>query len=576
MPTNSAAELASPWWEGSVIYELIPRCFADGNGDGIGDLDGLKQRLDYLHWLGVDAVWMTPICDSPLRDGGYDITDYKSVHPDLGDLQALDSLIRHAHALGLKVLFDLVLNHTSDMHLWFQRARWAERGSPERNFYVWRDDDKSYSEAPVLFRHFEDSNWHWDPVAGQYYLHRFLRHQPDLNYDNPQVQEAMLDVLDFWIDRGIDGFRLDAIPFLFEREGTRCEGLPETHAFLRRLRSRAKERCEQLGREEVLLLAEAIQPVHEAMPYVADDELHSAFNFALTAHLFAAVAHGEVSALQNFLLEFRQLNAGCRWALPLRNHDELWLGDGHLVPEAIVDRVREGFPNAKGHWLNWGINRRLSPLLNGDPRPNKALHALLYSLPGMPCIYYGDELGMGDYPGLRDRDANRTPMAWTSERNGGFSKAPDPLLVLPPITRPGYNCQMMNVAVQKSLQGSLLNWHRNTLLSRRLLPALRYGDFQLLENSHPGVISYIRQSEEMTILVAVNLSGNPASTRLNLGAWQGQQVREVLGGCPFPVASEHWFAYLSAYDYCWWLIGDVEPESTSSSDAIADSLAVSC
>ena len=246
------------------------------------------------------------------------------------------------------------------------------------------------------------------------------------------------------------------------------------------------------------------------------------------------------------------------------------------MPEEIVDRVREGFPNAEGHWLNWGINRRLSPLLNGDPRPNKALHALLYSLPGMPCIYYGDELGMGDYPGLRDRDANRTPMAWTSERNGGFSKAPDPLLVLPPITRPGYNCQMMNVAVQKSLQGSLLNWHRHTLLSRRLLPALRHGDFQLLENSHPGVISYIRQTEEMTILVAVNLSGNPASTRLDLGAWQGQKVREVLGGCPFPVASEHWFAYLSAYDYCWWLIGDVEPDSSSNSDAIEDNLVVSC
>ena len=365
-------------------------------------------------------------------------------------------------------------------------------------------------------------------MAGQYYLHRFSAAPADLNYDNPKFKRRCSMCSTFGSIGALTVFVLMPSRSCLSARAPAARGLPETHGFLRRLRTRAAERCKQLGREEVLLLAEAIQPVQEAMPYIADDELHSAFNFALTAHLFAAVAHGR-SARARLPGSISRVEPGCRWALPLRNHDELWLGDGYLVPEEIVNRVREGFPNAQGHWLNWGINRRLSPLLNGDPRPNKALHALLYSLPGMPCIYYGDELGMGDYPGLRDRDANRTPMAWTAERNGGFSKAPDPLLVLPPITRPGYNCQMVNVAVQKSLNGSLLNWHRHTLLSRRLLPALRHGDFQLLETSHPGVISYIRQTEEMTVLVAVNLSSTPASTRLDLGPWQGQHVREVLG-----------------------------------------------
>ncbi|WP_216902597.1 alpha-amylase family protein [Synechococcus sp. CCY 9618] len=546
------------WWTGCVIYQLMPRSFADSDGDGIGDLAGITSKLPYLRWLGVDAIWLTPIYPSPLKDGGYDITDFTAIHPELGDLADLAELLEQAHHHDIRVILDLVLNHTSLLHPWFQRARWAPSGSVERDFYVWRDDDRSYADAPVLFRHFEDSNWEWDPVAGQYYLHRFLRHQPDLNYDNPAVQEEMLTVVDFWLDRGVDGFRLDAVPFLFERDGTRCEGLPETHAFLRRLRARV-----DAGGRDVLLIAEAIQPVRESAPYLADDELHAAFDFEITAQLFAALAHGQCGELRHCLMHAQAQVPGCRWALPLRNHDELWLGDGHLVDESVVQTVVNGFPNARGHWLNWGINRRLAPLLNGDPRPNTLLHGLLYSLPGLPCLYYGDELGMGDWPGLRDRDPNRTPMAWTSERNGGFSTAPDPLLVLPPITAPGYDYRVVNVEVQQQLSGSLLNWHHRMLTSRRLLPALRQGGFELLTSRHPSVLCYARVTDGMTVVVAANLGATGASTSLDLGRWSGSRVREVLAGCEFPPASDDWFVYLNAYGFFWWLVGEQGSEASS-------------
>ena len=542
-----------PWWTGTVIYQLIVRSFADGNGDGIGDFKGLASRLPYLRWLGVKTLWLTPTYPSPLRDGGYDITDFKDIHPDLGDLASFHRFLTAAHSQGMRVILDLVLNHTSDLHPWFQRARWAPKGSTERDVYVWSDDPSRYSDAPVLFRHFEASNWEWDPVAEQYYLHRFLSHQPDLNYANPWVQEAMLEVVDFWLERGVDGFRLDAVPFLFEQEGTRCEGLPETHAFLRRLRARV----DAMGRE-VLLLGEAIQPVQEAAPYLAKDELHGAFNFVLTAHLFAAVASGSTRQLGDCLNEAEQAVEGPRWALPLRNHDELWLGDGHLIPDEVIQSIRVGLPQGQGHWLNWGINRRLAPLLNGDPRSNRLLHGLIYSLPGMPCLYYGDELGMGDWPGLRDRDPNRTPMAWTPARNGGFSSAPDPLLVLPPITAPGYDYRVVNVEVQKQLPGSLLNWHRRMLTCRRLLPALAHGSFQLLRCSHPGALVYVRATEAMTVLVAANVTAAGASFSLDLTAWEGLRTREVMWGCEFPLASREWFVNLSPYGINWWLIGEVD------------------
>ena len=552
-----------PWWNGAVIYQLIVRSYADGNGDGIGDLQGLANRLPYLRWLGVEAIWLTPIYPSPLQDGGYDITDFKSIHPELGDLAAFHRVLIAAHSQGIKVVLDLVLNHTSTLHPWFQRARWAPEGSPERDVYVWSDDPKRYSEAPVLFRHFESSNWEWDEVAQQYYLHRFLRHQPDLNYDSPVVQEEMLNVVDFWIERGVDGFRLDAVPFLCESEGSRCEGLPETHEFLKRLRARVDSHG-----KDVLLLAEAIQPVEEAAPYLADDELHGAFNFALTAHLFASIASGTVEDLRHCLQAAQNAVGGCRWALPLRNHDELWLGDGHLVPEDVIQTIRAGLHQGQGHWLNWGINRRLAPLLNGDPGSNRVMHALLYSLPGLPCLYYGDELGMGDWPGLRDRDPNRTPMAWTPGRNGGFSTAPDPLLVLPPITAPGYDYRVVNVEVQKQLPGSLLNWHRRMLTCRKLLPALRNGDFELLDCAHPGVIVYVRTNSTMTVMVAANLSAAGASFRLDLSRWSGERTREVLWGCDFPPADADWFVYLAAHGFSWWLIGEVEENDSVGVDAV--------
>ena len=551
---------ALPWWSGTVIYQLIVRSYSDGNGDGIGDFKGLAARLPYLRWLGVKTLWLTPVYPSPLRDGGYDITDFKGIHPDLGDLASFHRFLTAAHGQGMRVILDLVLNHTSDLHPWFQRARWAPKGSPERDVYVWSDDPQRFSDAPVLFRHFESSNWEWDSVAEQYYLHRFLRHQPDLNYNNPWVQDTMLDVVDFWLDRGVDGFRLDAVPFLFEAEGTRCEGLPETHAFLKRLRSRVDAH----GRD-VLLLGEAIQPVEEAAPYLADDELHGAFNFVLTAQLFASIASGNTSQLRACLDEAQKAVKGPRWALPLRNHDELWLGDGHLISAEVIQTIRVGLQQGQGHWLNWGINRRLAPLLNGDPRSNRLLHGLLYSLPGMPCLYYGDELGMGDWPGLRDRDPNRTPMAWTPARNGGFSTAPDPLLVLPPITAPGYDYRVVNVEVQKQLPGSLLNWHRRMLTCRRLLPALRHGDLRLLPSSHPGVLVYVRSTEAMTVLVAANVTAAGASLCLDLSEWEGQRTREVMWGCEFPLAGSNWFVNLPPYGFNWWLIGELAPDAAPDS-----------
>lgn len=556
--------IGKPWWKGAVIYQLIPRSYSDGNGDGIGDLQGLASRLPYLRWLGVEAIWLNPIYPSPLRDGGYDITDFKAIHPELGDLAAFHRFLIAAHRNGIKVILDLVLNHTSNLHAWFQRARWAPKGSQERDVYVWSDDPQRYADAPVLFRHFESSNWEWDEVAEQYYLHRFLRHQPDLNYENEWVQEQMLDVVDFWLERGVDGFRLDAVPFLFEAEGSRCEGLPATHEFLRRLRKRVESH-----NRDVLLLAEAIQPVEEASPYLDEDELHGAFNFVLTAHLFAAVASGRVKHLRHCLQAAQKAAPSGSWALPLRNHDELWLGDGHLVPEEVIQTIRAGLHQGQGHWLNWGINRRLAPLLNGDPRANRLMHGLLYSLPGMPCLYYGDELGMGDWPGLRDRDPNRTPMAWTPARNGGFSSAPDPLLVLPPITAPGYDYRVVNVEVQKQLPGSLLNWHRRMLTCRRLLPALRWGDFELLDCGHPSVIVYTRCSDSMTVLVAANLSSAGAAFHLDLSRWQGERTREVLWGCEFPPAASDWFVYLPAYGFSWWLIGEVETVIDTPTEEVA-------
>ena len=544
------------WWEGAVIYQLIPRSYSDGNGDGIGDLKGLLARLDYLKWLGIEAIWLTPIYPSPLDDVGYDITDFENVHPELGDIEEFDKLIVSAHLKGIRIILDLVLNHTSYLHPWFQRARWAQKGTYERDVYVWSDDPERYANAPVLFKKFESSNWEWDEVAGQYYFHRFLKNQPDLNYENPWVIDQMFGVVDFWLDKGVDGFRLDAVPFLFEEEGSRCEGLPKTHSFLKKLRQRVDGKSKV---KNILLLGEAIQPVKDIEPYLSNkDELHGAFNFSLTAHLFAAVASGKTKHLRSCLKESQLLIPGNRCALPLRNHDELWLGDGHLVPDEIIQMIRTGLHQSEGHWLNWGINRRLAPLLNGDSRANRLLNALIYSLPGMPCIYYGDELGMGDWPGLRDRDPNRTPMAWTPSRNGGFSTAPDPLLVLPPITSPGYDYRVINVEVQKKLPGSLLNWHHRMLTSRRLLPALRTGNFELLETPHPSVIVYSRSNGGMTVLVAANLSGVGAALALDLSRWKGARTREVLWGCEFPEANENWFVYLPSYGFNWWLIGEVD------------------
>ncbi len=541
------------WWDGSVIYQLIPRSFSDGNGDGIGDFKGLTNKISYLKWLGIDIIWLNPIYPSPLTDGGYDITDFKNIHPDLGDLSSFHRFITVAHEHKIKVILDLVINHTSYLHPWFQRARWAPKGSPEREVYVWSDDPNKYKDAPILFKKFESSNWEWDEEAKQYYFHRYLRQQPDLNYENPWVQKQILEVISFWIGKGVDGFRLDAVPFLFEKENSRCEGLPETHGFLKKIRK-------HIDKEEknIFLLAEAIQSVKDTRQYIATDELHSAFNFELTAYLFAAIANGKVNNVKNCLNDSQKAISESSWTMPLRNHDELWLGDGNLIPQHVIQTICTGLPQGMGHWLNWGINRRLAPLLNGDARPNKLLHAVLYSLPGIPCIYYGDEIGMGDWVGLRDRDANRTPMAWTPERNGGFSSAPEPLLVLPSITSPGYNYRVINVEVQKTLPGSLLNWHKRMILCRKHLPALSNGDFHLLETNHPSILAFTRSNKTMNILIAANFSRTGTSFYIDLSNWGNIRTREVIWGSEFPHTSKNWFCYLPPYGFNWWLLGEVD------------------
>ncbi|HEY0806707.1 MAG TPA: maltose alpha-D-glucosyltransferase [Pseudonocardiaceae bacterium] len=527
------------WFKGAVFYEVLVRAFHDSNGDGAGDLRGLADKLDYLHWLGVDCLWLPPFYASPLRDGGYDISDFRAVLPEFGTVDDFVYLLDVAHARGIRVFTDLVLNHTSEAHPWFQQSR-IEPDGPYGNYYVWSDDDSRYPDARVIFVDTETSNWTYDPVRGQFYWHRFFSHQPDLNYENPDVQEAMLDVLRFWLDLGIDGFRLDAVPYLFEQEGTNCENLPRTHEFLRRCRKVVDD--EYPGR---VLLAEANQWPSDVVEYFGDpsvggDECHMAFHFPLMPRIFMAVRRESRFPISEILAQTPAIPEGCQWGIFLRNHDELTL---EMVTDDERDYMYAEYAKDPRMKANIGIRRRLAPLLENDRHQQELFTAMLLSLPGSPVLYYGDEIGMGDNIWLGDRDAVRTPMQWTPDRNAGFSRCDPGRIYLPVIMDPIYGYQAINVEAQSNNASSLLSWTRRMIEVRKQHHAFAEGDFTDLGGSNPSVLCYQRRwrradGRHDVVLCVNNLSRFPQPVELDLSTHRGCTPIELTGGVRFPQIGE--------------------------------------
>ncbi|MGH2635918.1 MAG: maltose alpha-D-glucosyltransferase [Actinomycetota bacterium] len=548
------------WYHDAVIYELHVRAFQDSDEDGIGDFRGLTQRLDYLSDLGVTAIWLLPFYPSPLKDDGYDTADFTSVHPSYGNLRDFRHFLRAAHGRGLRVITELVLNHTSDQHPWFQRARRAPAGSPERDFYVWSDTTERYREARVIFKDFETSNWAFDNVADAYYWHRFYSHQPDLNYDNPRVRRAILNIVDLWLDMGVDGLRLDAVPYLFERRGTNCENLPETHAFLKELRAHVDGR--HSGR---MLLAEANQWPEDAVTYFGrGDECHMAFHFPLMPRMFMALRMEDRFPVIDILEQTPPIPDTARWALFLRNHDELTL---EMVTDEERDymyRVYAQDPQAR---INLGIRRRLAPLLGNDRRVIEVINGLLFSLPGTPVIYYGDEIGMGDNIYLGDRNSVRTPMQWSSDRNAGFSRANPQQLYLPVVIGPEYHYESLNVEAQQDNPRSLLWWMKRLIALRKRSAALSRGSLEFLYPENRRMLVFLRQHEDERILVVVNLARSVQYAELDLSEYRGLVPHELFGGTVFPPIGElPYFLTLGPHSFYWFRLEPqtVELEMTSS------------
>jgi maltose alpha-D-glucosyltransferase/alpha-amylase len=515
------------WYKDAIVYQLHVRAFADSDGDGIGDFAGATQKLDYLADLGVTAIWLLPFNPSPLRDDGYDVADYRDVHPDYGTLADVRAFVREAHRRGLRVITELVVNHTSDQHAWFQRARRAAPGSRWRDFYVWSDDPDHYTDARIIFKDFETSNWAWDPVAQAYYWHRFYSHQPDLNFDNPAVREAVLGVLDFWAARGVDGFRLDAIPYLIEREGTSCENLPETHAVLKELRRRLDERFP--GR---MLLAEANQWPEDAVAYFGDaDECHMAFHFPVMPRLFMAMHMEDRHPIVDILEQTPAIPAACQWAVFLRNHDELTL---EMVTDAERDYMYRVYADDRRARVNLGIRRRLAPLVGNNRRRIELLNGLLFSLPGTPVIYYGDEIGMGDNIYLGDRNAVRTPMQWSADRNAGFSRANPQKLYLPVVAAAEYHPEAVNVESQQANPSSLLWWMKRLIALRKRHAAFGRGTVEFLHPRNRRILAFVRVHEDERLLCVFNLSRFVQYVELDLAAWRGMIPVELFGGTAFP------------------------------------------
>ncbi|WP_219413255.1 maltose alpha-D-glucosyltransferase [Pseudonocardia nigra] len=546
------------WFKRAVFYEVLVRAFNDSNRDGTGDLRGLTEKLDYIKWLGVDCLWLPPFYDSPLRDGGYDIRDFRAVLPEFGTVEDFVVLLDEAHKRGVRVITDLVMNHTSDTHPWFEESRRNPDG-PYGDFYVWSDDDSRYADARIIFVDTETSNWTYDPVRGQFYWHRFFSHQPDLNYDNPAVQDAMIEVLRFWLDLGIDGFRLDAVPYLFEREGTNCENLAESHQFLKRCRKVMDD--EYPGR---VMLAEANQWPSDVVEYFGDaevggDECHMAFHFPLMPRIFMAVRRENRFPISEILAQTPAIPSGAQWGIFLRNHDELTL---EMVTDEERDYMYAEYAKDPRMKANIGIRRRLAPLLENDRNQLELFTALLLSLPGSPVLYYGDEIGMGDNIWQGDRDAVRSPMQWTPDRNAGFSTCDPGRLYLPIIMDPVYGYQAVNVEAQSHSSTSLLHWTRHMIEVRKRHGAFGLGEYHELGGSNPTVLAYVRSHGDDVVLCVNNMSRFPQPVELDLSPWQGCAPHELTGGVPFPSIGElPYLLTLPGHGFYWFSI--TPPEETA-------------
>ncbi|MEM2957403.1 MAG: maltose alpha-D-glucosyltransferase [Candidatus Jordarchaeaceae archaeon] len=540
------------WYKDAIIYEVHVKAFYDSTNDGIGDFQGLIKKLDYLQSLGVTAIWLLPFFPSPLKDDGYDIADYFGVHPYYGTLNDFREFLREAHKRGLRVIIELVLNHTSDQNLWFQRARKAKPGSKWRNFYVWSDTPEKYKEARIIFKDFETSNWAWDPIAKAYYWHRFYSHQPDLNYDNPTVHEAIFRVIDYWLEMGVDGLRLDAVPYLYEREGTNCENLPETYEFLEKLRSHVDSKFKNR-----MLLAEANQWPEDAVAYFGKgNRCHMAFHFPLMPRIFMAVQMEDRFPIIDIMEQTPAIPESCQWALFLRNHDELTL---EMVTDEERDymyRIYAKDPKAR---INLGIRRRLAPLLENDRRKIELMNILLLSFPGTPVIYYGDEIGMGDNYYLGDRNGVRTPMQWSPDRNAGFSKANPQKLYLPVIIDPEYHYEAVNVENQEKNFNSLLWWMKRLIATRKRFKAFGRGSIEFLYPENSKILAFTRKYQDETVLVVVNLSRFSQVVELNLSKYVGFVPEEVFSKNKFPaIKDSRYVITLGPYAYYWFLLQEEE------------------
>ncbi|HWF92626.1 MAG TPA: maltose alpha-D-glucosyltransferase [Terriglobales bacterium] len=532
------------WYKDAVIYQVHVRTFFDANGDGIGDFRGLAQKIDYLADLGVTAIWLMPFFPSPLRDDGYDIADYRTVHPSYGTLDDFKAFLEIAHARGIRVIIELVLNHTSDQHPWFQESR-SSRDNPRRDWYVWSDTDTRYHGTRIIFIDTELSNWAWDPVSKQYYWHRFFSHQPDLNYDNPAVREEMWSVMKFWLAMGVDGFRLDAIPYLVEREGTSCENLPETHQIMRDLRARMDK--EYPGR---MLLAEANQWPADLGPYFGNgDEFNMAFHFPLMPRMFMGLKLEDRKPITEILQQTPVIPENCQWCLFLRNHDELTL---EMVTDTERDYMYDEYAKDKSMRLNLGIRRRLAPLLDNDRRRIELMNGLLMSLPGTPIIYYGDEIGMGDNVNLGDRNGVRTPMQWSGGWNGGFSNADPEALYTPLMLNPVYGYQAVNVESQKRFDHSLLSWMKRLIKARKAAPVFGRGSMEFLYPANHRILAFVRQLDKETVLAVNNLSSSAQAVELDLRRYKGNILIEMFGKNIFPrIGDLPYLLTMGPYEFFW-------------------------
>ena len=550
------------WYKDGIIYQTHVKAFFDTNADGVGDFQGLTQKLDYLQDLGINILWLLPFYPSPLRDDGYDIADYSAVHPSYGTLSDFKSFLREAHRRGIRVVTELVINHTSDQHPWFQKSRRAKPGSPWRDYYVWSDTPEKFKDARIIFKDFETSNWAWDPVAKAYYWHRFYSHQPDLNFDNPAVHDALFKVLEFWLKLGVDAFRLDAIPYLYEREGTTCENLPETHVFLKKLRARLDALYP--GK---MLLAEANQWPEDSRPYFGDgDECHMAFNFPVMPRMYMALAQEDRFPIVDIMAQTPPIPENCQWALFLRNHDELTL---EMVTDEDRDYMWRTYAADRDARINLGIRRRLAPLMQNHRGRIHLMNGLLFSFPGTPIVYYGDEIGMGDNIYLGDRNGVRTPMQWSADRNSGFSRANPQRLYLPVIIDPQYHYEQVNVEVQQSSQYSLLWWMKRLIATRKRYRAFGRGSMEFLLPENRKILAFVRRFEDEQILVVANLSRLVQCFELDLAQFRGMVPVELSGGTRFPeIADRPYFLNLGPFSFFWFALEKQRTEVPAGPDEV--------